>query len=134
LDRSEGERHQFCCDATSAETQWTSTVAGRVGAAFNRLLVYGKGGVAFARDRSTFTDPAGNSASSAFTRTGWIAGIGLEYGIAQNWLAKIEYDYLSFGLQPLNFTTATPTGYASSTTLNAQEVKAGINLRFGWPR
>ena len=121
-------------DTIGTETQWTSTVAGRVGAAFNRLLVYGKGGAALARDRSTFTDLAGNSASSAFTRTGWIAGIGLEYGISQDWSAKIEYDYLSFGTQPLNFTTATPTAYASSTTLNAQEIKAGVNLRFGSPQ
>jgi outer membrane immunogenic protein len=121
-------------EAIGAETQWTSTVAGRVGAAFNRLLVYGKGGAAFARDRSPFTDLAGNSASGAFTRTGWIAGIALEYGITESWLAKIEYDYLSFDTQPLNFTTVTPAAYASTTTLNAQEVKAGINLRFGWPR
>jgi outer membrane immunogenic protein len=100
-------------EAIGAETQWTSTVAGRVGAAFNRLLVYGKGGAAFARDRSTFADLAGSSASSAFTRTGWIAGIGLEYGITESWLAKIEYDHLSFGAQPLNFTTVTPAAYAS---------------------
>jgi outer membrane immunogenic protein len=125
-----GNGTDFVGNTIGTETRWSSTVAGRVGAAFNRLLVYGKGGAAFARDRGTFTDLAGNSASSAFTRAGWIAGIGLEYGISQNWSAKIEHDYLSFGTQPLNFATA----YASSTTLNAQEVKAGINLRFGGPR
>ena len=101
-----GNGGDFLGDAIGTETQWTSTVAGRVGAAFNRLLIYGKGGAAFARDRSTFTDLAGNSASSAFARTGWTAGVGLEYGITANWSAKIEYDYLSFGSQPLNFTTA----------------------------
>lgn len=128
-----GNGGDFLGDAISTDTQWTSTVAGRVGAAFNRLLIYGKGGAAFARDRSTFSDPAGISASSAFTRTGWTAGVGLEYGITNNWSAKIEYDYLSFGAQPLNFTTATPTTYASSATLNVQEVKAGVNFRFGGP-
>jgi outer membrane immunogenic protein len=121
-------------DAIGAGTQWTSTFAGRVGAAFDRLLVYGKGRGAFARDRSSFTDRAGNSASNAFARTGWIAGIGLEYGITENWLSKVEYDYLSFGTQLLNFTTATPTAYASSASLSAQQVKAGINLRFSGPR
>jgi outer membrane immunogenic protein len=121
-------------DTIGTETQWTSTVAGRVGAAFNRLLVYGKSGAAFARDRSMLTGLAGNAAVSAFTRAGWMAGIGLEYGITERWSAKIEYDYLSFGSQPLNFTTATPTAYASSTSLNAQEIKAGVNFRFGSPR
>jgi outer membrane immunogenic protein len=126
-----GNGSDFLGDTIGTETRWTSAVAGRVGAAFNRLLIYGKGGPAFARDRSTFTDLAGNSASSAITRTGWTAGVGLEYGITRNWSAKIEYDYLSFGLQPLNFATVTPTTYASSTSLSVQEFKAGINFRFG---
>jgi outer membrane immunogenic protein len=129
-----GTGSDFLGDSIGTETQWTSTVAGRVGAAFNRLLIYGKGGVAFARDHGTFTDLAGNSASNAFTRTGWTAGVGLEYGITANWSAKIEYDHLSFGSQPLNFMTATPTTYASSASLHAQEIKAGINFRFGGPR
>ena len=72
--------------------------------------------------------------SNAFARTGWIAGIGLEYGITENWLSKVEYDHLSFGTQLLIFTTATPTAYASSASLSAQQVKAGINLRFSEPR
>lgn len=129
-----GGGRDFRGDAIGTETQWTSTVAGRVGAAFDRLLIYGKGGVAFARDRSTFADLAGNSASSAFVRTGWTAGVGLEYGIAANWSAKVEYDYLSFGSQALNFTTATPTTYGAGANLNVQEMKAGINVRLGGPQ
>ena len=93
----------------------------------------GKGGVAFARDQSSFTDLAGNSASNTFTRTGWTAGSGLEYGITKNWSAKIEYDYLSFGSQASNFTTPTTPLYSSNAGLNVQEVKAGLNYRFGGP-
>lgn len=120
-------------DSINTNTQWTSTVTGRVGAAFDRLLVYGKGGAAFAQDQSGFTDLAGNSASNTFTRTGWTAGLGLEYGITRNWSAKLEYDYLAFGSEPLNFTTATPTTFSSNGRLDIQEVKAGINFRFGGP-
>jgi outer membrane immunogenic protein len=120
-------------DSINTNTQWTSTVTGRVGAAFDRLLIYGKGGAAFARDQSGFTDLAGNSASNAFTRTGWTAGVGLEYGITKNWSAKFEYDYLGFGSQQLNFTTATPTTISSNARLDVQEIKAGINFRFGGP-
>jgi outer membrane immunogenic protein len=117
----------------NTKTNFTSTITGRVGAAFDRLLVYGKGGVAFAQDNSGFTDFAGNSASTTLLRTGWIAGAGLEYGITKNLSAKIEYDYLSFGSQPLNFTTATTPLYTSNASLNVQEIKAGINFRFGGP-
>jgi outer membrane immunogenic protein len=120
-------------EAINTKTNFTSTITGRVGAAFDRLLVYGKGGIAFAQDASGFTDFAGNSASTTFLRTGWTAGAGLEYGITKNLSAKIEYDYLSFGSQPLNFTTATTPLYTSNASLNVQEIKAGINFRFGGP-
>lgn len=109
---------------------WTSTVTGRIGAAFDRLLVYGKGGVAFAQDHSGFTDTFGNNASTTFTRTGWTVGAGLEYGLSSNWSARLEYDYLGFGSAALNFTTPTTPSYTSNANLNVQEVKAGLNFRF----
>ena len=120
-------------DSINTGVNWTSTVTGRIGAAFDRFLIYGKGGVAFAQDASSFTDSFANSANTTFMRTGWTAGAGLEYGITRNWSAKIEYDYLNFGSQALNFTTPTTPLYGSNANLNIQEVKAGINFRFGGP-
>jgi outer membrane immunogenic protein len=118
-------------NSINTQTQWTSTVTGRVGAAFDRLLVYGKGGVAFADDKSTLNTIAGTSASTTFDRTGWTAGVGLEYAFYGNWSAKVEYDYLGFGSQTLNLPTVTFPTYSSSASLNVQEVKAGINYKFG---
>jgi outer membrane immunogenic protein len=120
-------------DTINTNTRWTSTVTGRVGAAFDRLLIYSKGGVAFAQDQSSFIDLFANSASNTFLRTGWTAGAGLEYALSKNWSAKIEYDYLSFGSQALNFTTPTTPLYTSNASLNVQEIKAGLNFRFGGP-
>jgi len=115
----------------NTKTEWTSTVTGRVGAAFDRLLVYGKGGVAFANDESSLNDISGGTASTTLTRTGWTAGAGLEYALAQNWTAKIEYDYLGFGSETLNLSTTAFPAYNPSASLNVQEVKAGINFKFG---
>lgn len=120
-------------DAINTNTKWTSTVTGRVGAAFDRLLIYGKGGLALAQDQSGLTDLGGNSASTSFMRTGWTVGAGLEYGISKNWSAKIEYDYLNFGSQVLNFATPLQPAYTSNASLNVQEIKAGINFHFGGP-
>jgi outer membrane immunogenic protein len=120
-------------DAINTKTQWTSTVTGRIGAAFDRLLVYGKGGLALADDQSSLTDLGGNTASTTFMRTGWTAGAGLEYALDSNWSARLEYDYLGFGSQPLNFTTPLVGSVTSNASLNVQEVKAGLNFRFGGP-
>ena len=46
--------------------QWTSTVTGRAGVAFDRLLVYGKGGLALAEDESTFTPVGGATITDDF--------------------------------------------------------------------
>jgi outer membrane immunogenic protein len=115
----------------TTKTEWTSTVTGRVGAAFDRLLVYAKGGVAFAQDQSSLNDVFGGSASTNLTRTGWTAGAGLEYALAQNWTAKVEYDYLGFGSQALTLSTPNIAPYVANASLNVQEVKAGINYKFG---
>ena len=64
-------------------------------------------------------------------RVGWTAGAGLEYGIDRNWSAKIEYDYLGFGSEALNLPTPTFPAYTSNASLNVQEIKAGLNFRFG---
>jgi outer membrane immunogenic protein len=117
-------------NSISADTQWTSTVTGRIGAAFDRVLVYGKGGVAFAHERDSMNDGA-FTATTSYNRTGWTAGAGVEYALSQNWTAKIEYDYLGFGSEALNLSTPTTPGYATNASLNVQEVKAGINYKFG---
>jgi outer membrane immunogenic protein len=118
-------------DTLTTSPQWTSTVTGRVGAAFDRLLIYGKGGLALADDKSTFTPVGGAAATDTMTRVGWTAGVGLEYALTQNWAVRAEYDYLGFGSKQLSF-TAPPLGtVTSSADLNVQEVKAGFDYKFG---
>jgi outer membrane immunogenic protein len=126
-----GSGHDSAGNTINTNTQWTSTVTGRVGAAFDRLLVYGKGGVAFAHDNDSLNDTSGNTASASLTRTGWTAGAGLEYAFAPNWTAKIEYNYLGFGNQTVNLPTPAFPTYSTNASLNVQEVKAGINFKFG---
>jgi len=117
-------------EALATNPQWTSTVTGRIGAAFDRLLVYGKGGLALAQDQSSLTDLGGNMASDSVLRTGWTVGAGLEYALDDHWSAKIEYDYLGFGSQNMTFTTPLES-VSSNASLNVQEIKAGLNFRFG---
>jgi outer membrane immunogenic protein len=126
-----GSGHDSLGNTINTDTQWTSTVTGRIGAAFDRLLIYGKGGVAFAHDKDSLTDTFGGTASASFNRTGWTAGAGLEYAFAPNWSAKIEYDYLGFGNETLNLPTTHFPTYNTNASLNVQEVKAGINFKFG---
>jgi len=111
-------------DALNTRTDWTSTSPDVSGMAFDRFLVYGKGGLALAQDQSSLTDLAGNTASSSFTRTGWTAGAGLEYAFNRNWSAKLDTIILLrlAGVELHDAVARTVTSNAISTS---QEVKAG---------
>jgi outer membrane immunogenic protein len=114
-----------------SRTDWTATVAGRFGYVFNRILVYGKGGLAFANDRETLTDPFGNAGTTATsTRIGWTAGAGVEFSLDRNWSVRLEYDYLGFGNQNVNLPLPVFGTANAGVNLDIQTVTAGINYHF----
>ena len=97
---------------------WFGTVRGRAGYAFNNILFYGTGGLAFGGLRGeTF------GLSVSHTSLGWTLGAGAEFGLAQNWTAKIEYLYID--LDSSNFVI---TGAKNDYRFGV--VRAGINFHF----
>ena len=109
---------------------FTSTLTGRLGLAFDRWLVYGKGGVAWARDRfstTAYTFPA--SVDVTDTRLGWTAGAGVEYAFLPNWSAKLEYNFMDFGNKAVSFAP----GRSTDVDQQIHAVKFGINYKFGFP-
>src|SRR5262249_12044975 len=94
-----------------------ATIAGRIGAAVDRALFYVKGGGVWIREKY---DLAGNgvfptvgpiATALSDTRWGWMAGVGVEYALPGNWSAKVEYNYLDFGMR--NYAFANPTDPAN---------------------
>jgi outer membrane immunogenic protein len=121
------------------------TIAGRLGAAFDRFLVYGKAGAAWANDKyglnssTAYTLPGTTTPTSApsfngtETRWGWMVGAGVEYAFYDNWSAKIEYNYLGFRHTTLQFTDTTGQFFLNTDIQQQMHiVKAGINYRWGW--
>jgi outer membrane immunogenic protein len=97
---------------------WFGTVRGRGGYAFNNVLFYATGGIAFGELRAeTF------GLSETHTNAGWTVGAGAEMGFAPNWSAKIEYLYVD--LANSNFVlTGASNGYHFGL------VRAGVNYHF----
>jgi outer membrane immunogenic protein len=70
----------------------------KLGYAVDRLLEYGKGGLAFAQMNILGNDTIANiQFSDSQLRPGLTLGAGLEYAMTNNWLAGLEYDYYDFG-------------------------------------
>lgn len=118
-------------------------IRGRVGVAFDRLLLYGTGGVAFTGFNTTlvdttgfFTGVPGTNASSSNTRAGWTAGGGLEYAITDNWWVRAEYRYSNFGTitnSPFIGVLPFPDSFVFlQHHLTEHQVQVGFSYRFDW--
>ncbi|MGA9601553.1 MAG: outer membrane beta-barrel protein [Methylocystis sp.] len=101
---------------------WIGTVRGRVGWLFMpSLLVYGTAGFAYAGAYAWGYDD---------TRTGWTAGGGLEWMLAPNISAKLEYLYADLNSGGATGTYGWNWGYHFHPELNI--VRAGVNYHFNW--
>ena len=116
-------------DNFTSAPRWLATATGRVGFAANDLLFYGRGGAAVMHTDYTESVSIGRvtSISTALNdnRTGFVAGVGLEYGLTENWSARAEYDFLGFGTKTYNF-PAPPVAIKSDLSM----VTVGVNYRF----
>ena len=116
--------------------RWITTATGKVGFAWDRLLVYGKAGGAWVGGtNNSFAaggTPVGVSVNSS--SAGWTAGAGVEWAFAGNWSARAEYDFI--GLQNQSFTVSgTPATRFAGDTINVnnrtiQMITAGLNYKF----
>ncbi|MGB9116037.1 outer membrane protein [Bradyrhizobium sp.] len=110
----------------ATNTSAVMTARARVGAAMNNWLFYATGGVAFDKSSANGTSigavacgAAGvlPNCSASSWRPGLAAGLGLEYGFAQNWSAKLEYLYIA-------------TVGSGVSTDHIDTIRAGVNYRF----
>jgi outer membrane immunogenic protein len=105
------------------------SITGRLGLAFDNVLIYGKGGFAAASNKIRLT-AFGLTASDTKTHTGYTVGGGVEYGFTPNWSAKAEYLFAHYQSENY-FAAVLPPGVASGA-FDVHTVKVGINYRFGW--
>ena len=112
-------------------TDFLASITGRIGYAFDRWLVYGKGGVALVGDRYHVDDLDGNFFFDATeNRIGWTAGAGIEWAFTPEWSVKLEYNYYGFGTKSvlLEDTTIAITNAPVNINQNIQVVLLGVNF------
>jgi len=125
---------------------WSGAVTARVGYAWDRILVYVKGGVGFANISSSVIDACSTAPCSPglLTATGgsnqpsWVGGVGLEYAFSHDWSVKGEF--LNLGMYK-KFEVCGPGGAAAagSTFCGVHNIegvrtyKLGVNYHFNSP-
>ena len=113
------------------------SIAGRGGIAFDRTLIYGKGGWAWGSFDFNSTlncclvFPV--STSGSYHLNGFLVGAGIEHALTRNWTVKFEYNYLGFGSTLLNVGVtggALPIPISVSQSPTKQIFKVGANYLF----
>jgi outer membrane immunogenic protein len=131
---------------------WYAMITGRLGYAWDRTLLYVKGGAAFVPTQASVVDQCQNTAagcgnwliatSGSDTATTWTVGGGVEWAFAQSWSVKAEYMFIALG-DHSGFQTCGPVTTPAGTTLaggpfcfnntfsGIHTAKIGLNYRFG---
>jgi iron complex outermembrane recepter protein len=123
----------LCAGSCQTTNDWLATVRGRIGYAFDRLMVYGTAGAAFGDVQAGYS----NHAFTSVTEPGWTIGAGVEGAFARNWTAKFEYLFVDLA----NGACTTDCAIASANgpplipniavKFSESMVRAGVNYRFG---
>lgn len=133
-----------------SETRGLGTLRGRLGYAFDRILLYGTGGLALADLRSTITidcrvdgcghDGTKNLSAQNFSSmsSGWVAGVGAEVMLSPNLIVRSEYLHADVGsvsdklnLALVNCSSGGPCGASWSRNQRYDIGRIGFSYKFG---
>ena len=133
------------------DTRWMATATAKFGYTWDRVMLYGKAGGAWANNKADiscngdpgfnfFCTPANAPGSSFVTgnpgvqdvistihQFGWTAGLGFELALTNAWSAKAEYDYINFGTYDVVMSDTTRLRLRQ----DYNQVKIGLNYHIG---
>ncbi len=122
------------------EVDWLATVAGRIGYAMDRTMVYALGGVAWGDVNTDVRDNIVNGGfirlSGGETHVGWVLGFGIEQALSSNIRARIEYTHIDLGNEThnlgLTFLGVPVPGASlpSRVNLEIDAIKLGVSIAF----
>ena len=124
--RFSGTDNSPLCPGCSTSDHWLSTVRGRLGYSFDRVMPYVTGGLAV----GDIAAAAPGLPGAVSTNAGWTVGAGVEVALPGNWSAKAEYLHADLGA----FNCGANCGIAPTDNVSLHDniFRAGVNYHFGW--
>jgi outer membrane immunogenic protein len=109
----------------TSNNRWATLLDARLGYAFDRWLVYGKGGWAWIGSGNSCV--TGGPAAGCYANNsnyGWNAGAGVEWAFLNNLSARLQYDYVGIN--------STSIGPYTGSGRSFQMITLGLNYKFGF--
>lgn len=119
---SKGSRVFTSGQWTAASSIWMASLRGRVGVAFDKILVFGTLGGALHDVDVTIADAATISRSNQVLY-GWVVGGGVDWRLTEAWSLRLEALHYEFNSQRLGIS-------ATSFDTHMTTVRAGMTFRF----
>ena len=126
----------------STKATFLATVRPRLGIAFDRVLVYATGGVAFGTVETndtmcTFGCPAGvagdfAAVSASTTQTGWVAGGGAQFAFSNYLSLRAEYLYVDLGTFSTTIPVCANCAPSSEIVVNHHYTENIARIGFDW--
>jgi outer membrane immunogenic protein len=136
----------FGFETISSKTDWLATLRGRLGVTWGNWLFYGTGGAAWGRVNTALSlsclvlgcgaskTPLFASSTTSTTKAGWVAGLGAEWMLAQNWSVRAEWLHIDLGSINDTLPTVVSGGFIQtavwSRTERFDEFRVGANYLF----
>jgi outer membrane immunogenic protein len=115
-----------------AEANWLATFRGRLGFAFDRLFVFGTGGLAYGDPSAHWFSTGGAQWVSDGWRTGYVWGGGAEYALNQNWSVRFDVMRTTFKTTtPRDVTPAGTADFGNTAGYTMQSRQAETTARLG---
>ncbi len=106
------------------ELNWSGATRARLGYAFDNVMVYGAGGVAYGGEKvSRRVGPAGGSDTK--TALGYTVGGGIEGRVGENVTARVDYRYNDYGQDKYSVGAG-----KTKSELTENRVTAGVAYKF----
>lgn len=104
------------------------TVRGRIGYAFDRMLVYATGGFAYGKvhNRASYQQDPFYTVDEDTWKTGWTVGGGLEYAFTNNWTVRAEGLYVDLGTSSFVSPSGCSFGFKNRYAIG----RVGLNYKF----
>jgi outer membrane immunogenic protein len=104
------------------DSRWNGATRGRIGFAFDRFMVYGAAGVAYADTRLRFF-----GSKDSKTTIGWTAGGGVEAAVSDNITVRADYRYADYGSESYSL-----AGGRARVSYDEHRVMGGVAYKFSW--
>lgn len=114
---------------TSSKNDWFGTVRGRFGVfLMHNVMLYGTAGLAYGNADATLTISGLGTSSVSATKTGWVAGGGLEIALNDHWLARGEWMRVDLG--NVSVTNGNPAILTFNSGFQADIFRGGVSYKF----